>query len=200
MRLQLLALLAFPFLSFASQEAQIPMANSHLTDETPLTHSKPTLADLLTIEPSASIFYSYARELELSANFADSSAKFTVFVPTNKAVMALARKPHQGPSAPYDDGITISEQEYDTRSKKNVENWVSAHIVPVSEDFPITLDTNRHLTLLEGKSVTFTPIGKSDGQGAQWSRVTLEDGIHMIGMKEGSNGVLYLIDGSISYN
>jgi hypothetical protein len=57
------------------------------------TTSKPTLADLLTIEPSASIFYSYARELELSARFSDGSAKYTLFVPTNKAVMALARKP-----------------------------------------------------------------------------------------------------------
>jgi hypothetical protein len=54
---------------------------------------KPTLADLLTIEPSASIFYSYARELELSARFADGSATYTLFVPTNKAIMALARKP-----------------------------------------------------------------------------------------------------------
>ena len=60
----------------------------------PQTSSKPTLADLLTIEPSASIFYSYARELELSATFSNSGAKLTVFAPTNKAVMALARKPY----------------------------------------------------------------------------------------------------------
>lgn len=63
------------------------------TDHTPLTHSMPNLADLLTIEPTASIFYSYARELELSAIFSDTRANSTLFVPTNKAVMALARKP-----------------------------------------------------------------------------------------------------------
>lgn len=60
---------------------------------TPLRNAQPTVADLLTIEPSASIFYSYARELELSTQFSDVEARNTLFVPTNKAVMALARKP-----------------------------------------------------------------------------------------------------------
>jgi hypothetical protein len=59
------------------------------------THTQPSLADLLTIEPSASIFYSYARELELSSQFStiDDGTKWTLLVPTNKAVMALSRKP-----------------------------------------------------------------------------------------------------------
>ncbi|KAG6852218.1 hypothetical protein C0991_001896 [Blastosporella zonata] len=178
MRLHLLALLACPLLSFASQGDQITMYNPN---EAPLTHSSPTLADLLTIESSASIFYSYARELELSQKFADSGAKLTVFVPTNKAVMALARKPHQGQSAASDTEITINDKEYDSKSKKNVENWVSAHIIPTS---PITLDTEEHPTLLKGKSIAFTPINKNDGKGAQWSRVTLEGGIRITAMKE----------------
>lgn len=59
----------------------------------PLTTPKPTLTDLLTIEPRASIFFSYARELELSTLFAVLDTQTTLFVPTNKAVMALARKP-----------------------------------------------------------------------------------------------------------
>ena len=62
-------------------------------DYTPLTTPQPTLADLLTIEPSASIFYSYARELELSSAFSNPSTKLSLFVPTNKAIMALSRKP-----------------------------------------------------------------------------------------------------------
>ena len=61
---------------------------------TPATNSQPTLADLLTIESSASIFYSYAREVELSRLFADPDAESTLLVPTNKAVMALPRKPY----------------------------------------------------------------------------------------------------------
>jgi hypothetical protein len=59
------------------------------------THTQPSLADLLTIESSASIFYSYARELELSSQFneTEDETKWTLLVPTNKAVMALSRKP-----------------------------------------------------------------------------------------------------------
>jgi len=55
--------------------------------------SQPTLADLLTIEPAASIYYSYARETELSGMLSSAAVWWTVLVPTNKAVMALARKP-----------------------------------------------------------------------------------------------------------
>lgn len=94
MRLQLISLLLLPFLPvFSSQLEQIPMAGTVEPEYTPQTNLKPTLADLLTIESSASIFFSYARELEMSKMFADTSAKITLLVPTNKAVMALARKP-----------------------------------------------------------------------------------------------------------
>lgn len=159
----------------------------------PQTTAKPTLADLLTIESSASIFYSYARELELSSILSDPSARLTVFVPTNKAVMALSRKPHQDPEPTVE--IELSEEQFDTKSKKNVQAWVSAHIVA---EFPLTLDSNPHKTLLDGKSISFTPISKSNGQGPEWSRVTFEHGVKIIGKKEGLNGDIYLIDGTVS--
>jgi hypothetical protein len=94
----LVSFLLFSTLSLVSasnsKRDQIPMASdSNFPEYVPQTTPQPTLADLLTIEPSASIFYSYARELELSSMLSDHNAKFTVFVPTNKAVMALARKP-----------------------------------------------------------------------------------------------------------
>lgn len=91
MRLEFFTFILLPFLALAVQSEQMPMSNNIL-EYTPQTH-RPTLADLLTIETSASIFYSYAREIELSRIFEDESMKTTVFVPTNKAVMALARKP-----------------------------------------------------------------------------------------------------------
>ena len=81
-------------MSSASAEDQIVIsAGLGQQDYTPLITPQPTLADLLTIEPSASIFYSYARELELSSIFSEPSAKVSLFVPTNKAIMALSRKP-----------------------------------------------------------------------------------------------------------
>lgn len=74
---------------------------------TPATTSKPTLADLLTIEPAASIFYSYARELELSERFADANTYSTVLAPSNKAVMALARKPYDSVLSPIRIWYTV---------------------------------------------------------------------------------------------
>ena len=90
----LLSLFFLPAMSSADADDQIVMSGGlGEPDYTPLITPQPTLADLLTIEPSASIFYSYARELELSSIFYDLCAEVSLFVPTNKAIMALSRKP-----------------------------------------------------------------------------------------------------------
>jgi hypothetical protein len=98
MRLSTFTFLLLPFsLAFAATDnQQIPMLSTKGSSGdvyVPQKSSKPTLADLLTIETSASIFYSYARELELSGRLQDEKLKSTIFVPSNRAVMALARKP-----------------------------------------------------------------------------------------------------------
>ena len=54
---------------------------------------RPLLSDILTIQNSASIFYSYARETDTGKLLSKENSRITVFAPTNKAVMALARKP-----------------------------------------------------------------------------------------------------------
>lgn len=95
MRLQLLSSLLFPLFAMAAQQEQeILTTPERQGPYTPLTTTMPSLADLLTIETSASIFYSYAREVELSQTFGDHSGNNTLLVPTNKAVMALSRKPY----------------------------------------------------------------------------------------------------------
>ena len=94
MRFALFSTLILSCVSFVCAQEQIPLGSTRMPETyTPLTNEKPTLADLLTIEPSASIFYTYAREVELSKTFADKASRLTLLVPTNKAVMALARKP-----------------------------------------------------------------------------------------------------------
>lgn len=103
MRNQLFALLTLPFLALASASphpAQKPISiEEYGSDAAQMQtyNAQPSLADLLTIESSASIFFSYARELELSSMFVgegpDGDVKMTLLVPTNKAVMALSRKP-----------------------------------------------------------------------------------------------------------
>lgn len=77
----------------AAAADQIVFPNTPMDNNRPASNVRPTLFDLLTIESRSSIFFSYARELELSRLFVDADAKLTLLVPTNKAVMALARKP-----------------------------------------------------------------------------------------------------------
>jgi hypothetical protein len=96
----LLSIFCLPILSptnaYISQGDQVPIHAEGAvpgSSYVPAKHAKPTLADLLTIESSASIFYTYARETELSSKLMDENTRWTIFVPTNKAVMTLARKP-----------------------------------------------------------------------------------------------------------
>lgn len=94
MRFHVLASLVLPLVSGALAHDQTPLRAPDMPETSaPQTHAEPTLADLLTIEPPASIFFAYARELELSRAFAARDSRMTLLVPTNKAVMALARKP-----------------------------------------------------------------------------------------------------------
>ncbi|RDX46784.1 hypothetical protein OH76DRAFT_1406638 [Lentinus brumalis] len=199
MRLHLLSLLVLPFLASASTDEQMVLPASQAGPGEPfvpvINSGKPSLADLLTIESSASIFYSYAREIELSQLFSDPNARSTVLVPTNKAVVALPRKPHEGPK-PIDDGVILTEAEFDNMSKKNVERWVSAHIIPKS---PISLTSDGEFeTLLDGKNVTFKHID-GDSTAPEWTRVVLDGSVRLTGKKEASNGVLYILDGTVTF-
>lgn len=89
LRSRLVTFLLFPLLSSALADEQIVIGQT----QTALSHSTQTLADLLTIEPSASIFYDYARGVGLDNKLNDKSSMITVLVPRNKAVMELAKKP-----------------------------------------------------------------------------------------------------------
>ncbi|KAJ8076704.1 hypothetical protein AAF712_000331 [Marasmius tenuissimus] len=175
----------------ARRHQQIPMMEPETTPQ--INSAGPTLADLLTIDSSTSIFYSYARELELSKLLNEESAGLTLLAPTNKAVMALARKPHQ--STETRDETVISEEEFDKMAKRNVERWVSAHIIaePLEK-----LEMRSYTTLLEGKSVTFSDSEDTKSESVAWQKVIVEDGIRIKDMKKAANGVIYVIDGTIT--
>lgn len=179
----------------AAAADQIVFPHTPMGNNQPASNVRPTLFDLLTIESGSSIFFSYARELELSRLFVDADAKLTLLVPTNKAVMALAKKPHQAP-VPVDDTIELSEQEFEERSNKNVERWVSLHIIPESH---ISLPSRTYPTLVEGKTVTFEEISE-DPAVPEWKRVSVNGNIQIVSRKEATNGVLYVIDGTIQDN
>lgn len=75
--------------------SQLPLTPI-MTDSTFINPNGPSLSDLLTIQQSASIFYDYLREIpDVVDRLTDTSGNLmsTVFVPKNKAVVALPRKP-----------------------------------------------------------------------------------------------------------
>ncbi|KAF7305149.1 FAS1 domain-containing protein [Mycena kentingensis (nom. inval.)] len=186
MRLRLCSILSLLLPVLAQTEQQVVMENT-------VQQQHPTIADLLTLESSASIFYGYARELKLSTTFSDADAKLTVLSPTNKAVMALARKPHQDP-VPDDDGVIVTEEEFDARSKENIQRWVSSHIIPQS---PIQFDDQTYETLLDEKTLTFS-LQKGNSGPTDWSKALLNGDVHIVGKREAVNGVIYLIDGTVT--
>lgn len=171
----------------------------------------PNLADLLTIQTQSSIYYSYARDTDISKRFTeDNSNGITLFVPTNKAVQALARKPNDDPHA---DISQLSNEEFYVRSSDRVKQWVGAHIVPMS---PIDLTSaTPYDTLTPGVSVTFKPAqGQSrapvgggvetqdglpdlDDDKPVWKKYILNNGIKILDEKVASNGVIYIIDGTV---
>lgn len=86
--LPLLSSLVFP-LAMASQLPINPAT------EQPLSGGEPTLYDLIMIERRATIFGDYLRKLNDVAGLLNNrEALTTVLVPTNRAMLALARKPY----------------------------------------------------------------------------------------------------------
>ena len=57
----------------------------------------------------------------------------------------------------------------------------------------MSLDSKLHDTLLPGKTLSFTPMSKNNGQGPEWSRVTFEKGVKIIGKKEVRRTLLALV-------
>lgn len=182
---RLAAFFLFPFIASALASDQTVMGETQTQ----------TLSDFLTIEPSASIFYDYARGINLGSKLSDKSSMITVFVPKNKAIMKLAKKPHQD-KVQTDGDVILTEEEMYARSQKNVERWIAAHIIPT---YPIDFSSQSYPTLLDGTSIRFD-IAKGDPDTPEWSNVLVNKEIRIVGFKEASNGAYYLVDGVIETN
>ena len=70
---------------------QLPLGQELSQDASPTSNL--LLSDVLTIQSASSIFFSYARDTKVGELLHEKGSEMTVFAPTNKAVMALARKP-----------------------------------------------------------------------------------------------------------
>ncbi|KAF8311158.1 hypothetical protein DL93DRAFT_2083604 [Clavulina sp. PMI_390] len=196
--LALLSLASFS-LSNASQLPLNPAEPAMSASEAPLSAGEPTLYDLIMIERRTTIFGDYLRKLtDVAGRLNDRSTGSTVLVPTNKAVLALARKPHQGPPPSTDsvpDGeIGISEEQLDKADEENVRNWVSSHIIP---QHPISLSSEETFpTLHDGTNVHFTSQKNAAGD---WEHYLLYPDVKIVNQVEAANGVIYVIEGTVEY-
>ncbi|CAG7854203.1 SubName: Full=Uncharacterized protein {ECO:0000313/EMBL:CCA70424.1} [Serendipita indica DSM 11827] len=150
---------------------------------------------MLALESQASIFFSYARESAVASGALSGLGEYggnqyTVLVPTNKAIMALSRKPHQLNS---NDDVEITDEEADRRSAEKVQRWISAHIIPAAVELKDGAQ-GVHQTLLDGKSLTFTHLKTS--KSPEWTNWKVDDHA-ILAERKASNGIMYLIDGAV---
>ncbi|KAG9007790.1 hypothetical protein FRB95_005578 [Tulasnella sp. JGI-2019a] len=173
-----------------SNEAEAPLAR-------PL-NTLPPLFDTLILQRSSSIFFDYLREVpSVSTRIADLSKNSTLLVPSNKAVIALGWKPERGPPVNTPSGkgeVEISE----VASKENVVKWVEAHVLPTSD---LDLGSKElQPTLRDGKSVTIGRRGDLSTGSEEWKDYGVVQGDQFVPFQsriEASNGVVYLLDGTV---
>ncbi|KAF8750540.1 Fasciclin domain [Rhizoctonia solani] len=111
----------------------------------------------------------------------------TVFVPRNKAVITLPRKPHLGAAG---DEVEILTGRHTTNARGRT---LLAGLARTLSRHPIEL-VGSHSTILPGKSIHFECKDESE---KTWEHCTLESGVKIVQRVEASNGVLYIIDGTI---
>ncbi|GAA5888621.1 hypothetical protein JCM5296_001092 [Sporobolomyces johnsonii] len=175
-------------------DAQLPF----VMDSSPFipSSSSPSLADLLTKARSASIFYEYAREsASVSTLLVDPLAKTTLLVPVNSAVLALARKPHQGPpeeTITAEEGYRGSKEDEQAR-QAYLGRWVGLHMIGGER---VDLDAEgwegREWETMERERTVRFLRGGDDGNG----RKLMPGNIDVISQEEVAIGLLNLMNSS----
>ncbi|KAM0752881.1 hypothetical protein T439DRAFT_354355 [Meredithblackwellia eburnea MCA 4105] len=156
----------------------------------------PTLADILTRDRKSSIAYDYIRDSPIVSSLlvSTSSKSFTtILVPSNSAIMSLARKPHQGPPAPLDGQIATynTDKEEEEAQRAYLEKWCLLHAVKGRVD--LQDDGVHYNTMVGGRDVWFshTMFDKAE-------TLLMPGAIKITGQSEASNGMIIYIDGTLS--
>lgn len=155
------------------------------------------LADALTLERRASVWWDYARDVaavvritpdrlsrpRLTSQTTRLTRKgdTTLLVPIDRALMSQPTKPHQNPA-----GGDTTEKE----ARANVESFLEAHIVPSALDMPAK-DGQDTPTLHKGVSV------RVEGKEGAW--VVQPGDIKVVAVKQASNGKILYLDGVVKY-
>ncbi|WRT64891.1 uncharacterized protein IL334_001828 [Kwoniella shivajii] len=134
-----------------------------------------TLADALTAERGASLWWNYARDnASITGRLVSRDRNSTLLVPIDKAILGLSRKPHTHPGLNYKGAFASS--------KINTERFLSAHIIDGLSE------SGKLKTMLDGFSVELIQDKSVKGG---WK---IQPGdIEVLGVKETSNGrIMYL--------
>ncbi|BGP14712.1 hypothetical protein JCM10213_002759 [Rhodosporidiobolus nylandii] len=156
--------------------------------------SSPTLADLLTRSKTARMFYGYSRDsAAVSTLLLDSTGSVTVLAPTDSAITALARKPHQGPPPRNADGGEVRASVEDERAAAEyLERWCKAHIVLERVQLEEDGWEEREYATMAGTMVRFAR--SADGKG----RTLLPGDVEVVGEETASNGKVLYLQGTVA--
>lgn len=206
MRTSLLSLLSLVTVSLAApQLVQHPlMTEAHDSLASPFH----TLADRLTAARKSSIYYGYIRSTapaSLQAQLVAPPPAFTtLLVPTDSAILSLARKPHQGPPGPVivdvPEGFVkvtmVDEQAEEEAREAYLGRWLQRHAIEGQVDLEGEGWEGREYSTMDGFKVSFA-LGE-DGQ----TRVLNPGGLEVVGVVEVSGGdcvrSLWVADHSLS--
>lgn len=142
----------------------------------------PLLADRLTQSRRTTIFYDYSRDsATLTRRLGSTNEQTTLLVPLNSAIVALARKPHQGPPPPVSaEAGEVSP--FDTKEEEQakaayLEKWLEGHAVAGDN---IDLDAegweSKTWTTMSGGTISFEKSGEG--------RKLMPGGIELVGVEE----------------
>ncbi|KAL7418568.1 hypothetical protein Q5752_007026 [Cryptotrichosporon argae] len=145
----------------------------------PIGHAGISLADTLSLERRARLWWDYARDVGSVTSRLQRAGETTLLVPVDAAVMRMSRKPHQNPSG---------EPENDDEARNNVAAFLLAHIVPAAVEMP---SQTPYQTLLSSLSIRVV----QDGDGF---KITPGD-IAIVDVKQASNGRIMYLDGVLPY-
>ncbi|RXK39063.1 hypothetical protein M231_03687 [Tremella mesenterica] len=159
--------------SFPSDDILLQMGHSQIGQNEGMS-----LADVLTVERRASLWWDYARDvMSVNARLINmgQGKESTLLVPLDSAIMRLPMKPHQSNNP-------------DLSFQTNIERFLSAHLIPGR----ISLPSSRLPTLLPGIEVEVV-------QGTEgW--MVVPGNITVVDVREAANGMVLLMDGVVDYS
>ncbi|GAA5996132.1 hypothetical protein JCM5350_000498 [Sporobolomyces pararoseus] len=154
-----------------------------------------SLTDLLTRSKNSRIFYDYLRDSSsVSTRLANPLESTTILAPVNSAIIALERRPHQGPPEPaggYVQGYAGSRQDEQERADY-LEKWIKRHLIAGKVD--LEEESKEYESLLGGDKVSFA---RKDQEGQAGYKVMPGD-VQVVEIEQASNGVIFYLQGTLN--